>query len=107
MLKNNILRIIIWTVVISTCSTGFILQVYNVSYRYFQYHTETVASIDIPTEAYFPSISTCWRMNEILDMKSIQSDYGIKLRRWNQIDFSWDDYNIGIEIFTLADSTLR
>lgn len=42
-------------------------------------------------------------MNGILDLESIENDFGMKLRRWNDMNFSWPGYSIGVENLTLAD----
>lgn len=82
---------------------GSIVQINNVSDRYFQYRTGTTVAVDVPTDINFPSLSTCWHMIDILNLSAVNDDYGVKLERWNQNGFSWNDFYLRTNHFKVHD----
>lgn len=112
--KKKLFKLCLWLFIASLCSYGFIIQVKHISNRYFDYKTRTVVQMILPIELIFPSISTCWGVNDLLNLTMVNSaipnrsshtfnqSKGI-IKRWNSIDFDWDEFYSLIDNFSTAD----
>lgn len=100
---GRIIKFILWLIIITICCIGAFIQINEVSNRYFHYGTKTTVSVDIPSDIPFPILSTCWRFNDILDMDAIESDRGMRLKRWNDQGFDWHEFLVSVRNFTVAD----
>ena len=75
-ITEKIFKQSLWLIVVTICGIGFIVQVSHVSNRYFRYHTRTVVDMIIPTKLEsFPSMSTCWDMNRLINRTWIKKYY--------------------------------
>ena len=112
--KKKSSKLCLWLFIASLCSCGFIIQVEHVSNRYFDYKTRTIVELILPIELTFPSISTCWGVNDLLNLTMVnfalanRSSYtsnrsqGI-IKRWNSTGFDWDEFYSLIDDFSMAD----
>ena len=95
---------IFWLTRVTVCSIGLILQVNNVSRRFFEYRTRTLVTLVLSTTTIYPSISTCWRINDIIDIDAVKVRYpDIQLKRWNEEGFTWKSFHNMTKEFTISD----
>ena len=96
-------KVTLWILIVTLCSIGVMIQINYVSKRYFRYDTKTTVFVDIPSDIHIPSLSTCWRFNDILNISAIEHHISIKLSRWNVENFSWNEFFNQTKNFSVPD----
>lgn len=99
MLNQLILKISI----IIICFSGCIIQINEVTTRYFKYKTKTTLSVTVPSDIILPMLSTCWRLSDIIDFNAVERNMNIKLGRWYDPNFSFVNFYNGTRNFTVSD----
>ena len=82
---------------ITICCTGLLVQVYEVSLKYFKFITDTKVSIGIHTHVDTPSMSVCFRKSDIMKHEKLRDVFGIKLKR-PILNYDWLEYERNMTI---------
>lgn len=103
-------KAVILTLTLLFCIIGCLWQIENVSVRYFNYDTKTSVGVHIPSFIHAPSISSCYRFNDIANFGLIQKEKAINAIRRNdnqnslaQVLESLNKFNHQIKNFTVSD----
>lgn len=70
-----LLQRFLWIFITIICSIGLIIQIENVSIRYFSFKTRAVANMIIPIEGTYPDLSVCFRYVDILNGSKVNEKY--------------------------------
>lgn len=98
--KNVVLDLIIVTI----ASCGLIFQVFNISERYFQFKTRTVIILENPIAINIPTLSTCWDLEDILDVQKINQETNISFPNWDEFKYkNYSAYWNAVKQLTVAD----
>ena len=82
MLPLLLIRIIITVVSI----TGFIMQVYHISYQYFTYSTRAQITIQLPKTIGKHKVSLCFQLFDILDYKRLKEETNMSRSEFLNVD---------------------
>lgn len=81
-----------------------LLQIENISERYLEYKTRTIVTVFFPVYTEMVSLSTCWRLNDIIDINAMNTDNpGMNIKRWNEKNSSEYIFNQQAKHFTVSD----
>ena len=74
------------------CLMGLMYQILEVSVNHFKYSTGSEIKMYLPLSSSPPSMSTCWRLVDVLKLDVLKVKFGIKLTRVSDPSFKWNDY---------------
>lgn len=78
-------------IVLIVCSFGCLIQLYDISRRYFAFDVKTSVAISIVKSIKLPQVSRCWALKEVLNYNSIRSQ--------KNVTFDTPEYSGGFESF--------
>lgn len=78
--------------IITICSIGLMYQIESVSERYFEFRTKTLINMVLQSKVGYPSVSICFRFNDMLDREKIKKYKNIKLKHWSEPGYDNDKF---------------
>ena len=67
--REKVIKFVIGSIVVIFCAAGFCTQVSYVTSRFMEYNTRTIVNMIIQTNlTRLPSISTCWSLDDVVDL---------------------------------------
>lgn len=91
-------------VVATICLSGFTVQVGNVTSRYFGYKTRTIVEMKVPDEISMPSLSVCFRINDIMVFDNVKQKYNREgLKHFKEGGFDWQRFYRDTRDFRVKD----
>ena len=67
----------LYTIILSMAAAGLIIQIYQISDRYFKFKTSTKIKIENPDFVTIPKLSTCWELEDMLDYTALGQELNI------------------------------
>ena len=65
------------------CLIGCSIQLIDISSRYFKYSTKPNVQIKLVVKLETPSVSICWMIPNTLDLKKVETKFGVRLSSKN------------------------
>lgn len=92
-----------YLIIIAIAVCGFSYQVITITLRYLEYKTKTLISIENPLLISLPSLSTCWDIEDILDIDTLNKEKNINIPSWDELKANNSLYSIQMEKLTVTD----
>lgn len=87
----------------AACILGLCIQLSYISSRYFKYYSKTTLVVNLIDDIKFPSLSTCFKFNDIIDIDDISINTGLSLKRWTHLNYSSSEFHHATSRFTVSD----